>query len=322
MKVRLERMVRVVLGTMTMADHYRSFVSHEADAGEHERMIRLYADTWRVHHGRPIIDTARYYRNEAYLCSIVKRIPYTISWASKANPWAENDFSSGRFGGYGRLGEQISESVRSCGIGSFDTYFLHAPDPDTPVGDVVDEMGTAFRRGVFERWGLSNFSLEQCREIMEVCERRGVPGPSVYQGMHNVFCRRVEEMMPFVRENGMSFWAYNPLMGGLVCRPPDTNSGRFANPIYQSLFMRPSLLEACTLLTRSHDGARLALSWLRDESLLTPDDCVILGASSLRQLRCNLDIWVDAAPLKAEEREVIHKAYSVIRPEDTPDYWY
>lgn len=314
-------MVRVVLGTMTMAEHYRPFVSHEADAGEHERMIRLYADRCGAHNGRPIIDTARYYRNEAYLRSIVKSIPYTISWASKANPWAENDFSSGRFGGYRRLGEQISESLTSCGIGSFDTYFLHAPDPDTSVRDVVDEMGTAWRRGVFDRWGLSNFSLEQCRQMMEVCEMEGVPGPSVYQGMYNVFCRRVEELIPFVRENGMSFWAYNPLMGGLVCRPPDPRSGRFANPIYQSLFMRPSLMEACASLA-SHDGARLAISWLRDESLLAPDDCVILGASSLRQLRCNLDIWADAPPLTPEERDVIRGAYCMLGPEDTPDYWY
>ena len=299
-------------------------------------MIKLYVNTSAAHAGRPMLDTARYYRNESYLFSLIQKLDdaqqRALGWASKANPWAENDFASGRLGAYAGTGlsDQIRDSYVAAGSSRpLDMYFLHAADPETPLSCVVEAMGAALRKEQINRWGLSNFSLSTCQELYRVCEDEGVAFASVYQGMYNVFCRRVEEVFPFLRSRGMTFWAYNPLLGGLVCRAPaltDTQeakkSGRFANPIYQNIFLQPSIVRACSMVARDGGGARLALTWLRDESLLTTEDRVILGASSLDQLSRNLDMWTRSIPLSEDEKTQITTAFSSIDPTEIPNYWY
>ena len=40
--------------------------------------------------------------------------------------------------------------------------------------------------------------------------------PKYYQGMYNILCRKVEEVFPVLKENNISFWSYNPLVGYLL----------------------------------------------------------------------------------------------------------
>lgn len=356
----------VVLGTMTMSDNYRNFTSHDANFAEHADMIKLYANRVSAHHGTPILDTANYYRNESYLQLLVHSLnqdrdtPLDIHWASKANPWAENDFASGKFGGLARLDAQLSQSLTDCGVRKFHTYFLHAPDPDTCLEDTLLDISTSYRRERFDRWGLSNFSLEQCKRVSEICEGQGIIHPKVYQGMYNMFCREVQVIFPWVWAHDMSFWAYNPLIGGLVCKRPapppvlmsetlvppwarplfklvarhcglvgdepgtrtPAYKGRFTNPIYQQIFLRNGLLRACNQVPSGIEGVRTALLWLRDCSLLGSSDKVVMGASSLSQLQSNLSTWVDDQELSLEMIQRINSAHNGIPKADRPSYWY
>ncbi len=70
-------------------------------------------------------------------------------------------------------------------------------------------------------------------EVVEICRRNGWMQPTVYQGMYNAMTRDVEtELFPCLRHYDISFYAYNPLAGGLltgkyqsILSIPDT--GRF-----------------------------------------------------------------------------------------------
>ncbi|NDE17471.1 aldo/keto reductase [bacterium] len=350
---------RVVLGTMTMGDAYADMRSHDACVLEQAAMVREYWERFPLHRGEATIDTARYYRNEAHVAAVVEKARVSVKWSSKANPWAGNDFTSGAFGGLSERAfeSQLTASLRHCP--ALDTYFLHAPDAETSLEETLAAVDRAHRAGRFRQWGLSNFSLEQCERISDICAARGYAHPAVYQGMYNVFCRQVECIFPWIRQHGMSFWAYNPLLGGLVCTsrpspsPPrreptmmqrwfnwlwkchsskdtetdtdteteTTRKGRFSNPIYQKLFLRPGLVAACASIPPDQ-GVRMALLWLRDHSCLRSTDAVVLGASSLAQLQENMDVWQFGAPLSEEEVRRLDMAHAAIPMADRPAYFY
>ena len=75
----------------------------------------------------------------------------------------------------------------------------------------------------------------QVMEVYQLCVQHNFVRPSVYQGMYNACTRAVEpELFPCLRQLGLAFYAYNPLMGGLLTgrytfeRKPQED-GRFAN---------------------------------------------------------------------------------------------
>lgn len=91
--------------------------------------------------------------------------------------------------------------------------YLHAPDRTTPFEETCEAMDVAYRAGHFSQFGLSNYSVDDVRQIVEVCERRGFVKPTVYQGRYNPLCRLGEsELFPVLRENGISFYAYRSVL--------------------------------------------------------------------------------------------------------------
>ena len=73
--------------------------------------------------------------------------------------------------------------------------------------------------------------------------------------------------------------------------------------------------------SRGVSMAAAALRWLRHHSMLDGQagDAIIIGASSLDQLRSNLTA-LDAGPLPAELVRAFDEAWDLARPE-APVYW-
>jgi aflatoxin B1 aldehyde reductase len=79
------------------------------------------------------------------------------------------------------------------------------------------QLLTGASAGKFKRFALSNYAAWEVMEIYHICKQRGFVLPTVYQGMYNALTRDVErELFPCLRRLGMSFYAYNPLAGGLL----------------------------------------------------------------------------------------------------------
>ena len=86
-------------------------------------------------------------------------------------------------------------------------------------------MQREFERGRFRRLGLSNYSVAEVERISEVMAANGWVQPTVYQGMYNALTRGVEpELLPLLRSLGMSFYAFNPLAGGVRAAPHPASS--------------------------------------------------------------------------------------------------
>ena len=79
--------------------------------------------------------------------------------------------------------------------------------------------GALHDEGLFEEFGVSNFSAWHVAETSEIAARHGWIRPSVYQGMYNAITRAVEpELFKCLANYGIRFHAFNPLTAALSGR--------------------------------------------------------------------------------------------------------
>ncbi|KJE95331.1 AKR7A2 protein [Capsaspora owczarzaki ATCC 30864] len=225
--------------------------------------------------------------------------------ATKANPWQPNDLTAAG------VAKQLNASLASLKLSSVDLFYLHAPDHKTPLEETLEACNDLHKAGKFTELGLSNYSAELVRKVVEICKARGWIAPTVYQGMYNAITRQVEkDLLPVLREFNIRFYIYNPLAGGLLTGRytyEDTvnqPAGRFFNDgawakTYRERYWKRENFDALekvkAAIADSYPDGRMtltaaALAWCLHHSVLSGDhgDAVILGASTVEQLRENL----------------------------------
>lgn len=299
---------RIVLGTMTIGAQ-----TNEADAAT---MISDFCGPkWagrQLVRDNPMIDTAIMYVNgktEQVLGRILNNGSYTdtISLATKANPFAK-DKNLSPSGVRSQLEASLASLRRDDGV---DIFYLHAPDVNHPIEPTLEEVQKIHDEGKFRRFALSNFTAWETVYIHSYMSQRGYVAPTIYQGMYNAITRQVEsELLPALRKLGMSFYAYNPLGGGMLTgkyAPQESDEasakanadvgGRFAGKTiwakrYRERFQRREQFEALEVVRAAlvdGDGmADVSLRWLMHHSKLGPGDGIIVGASTLAHYHANM----------------------------------
>ena len=173
--------------------------------------------------------------------------------------------------------------------------------------------------------GLSNFTAEEVKIICELATERGWLRPSVYQGLYNALNRGAETgLLPTLREQSISFYAYNPLAGGLLSGRHDlrnlkSTEGRFKNnDFYYARYGKEDIFRALADLSvacehHSVGMADASLRWMVHHSSLAAQagDRLILGCSSVEQLQQNLASCVDQPKLPLELVNAFEYAWDV-----------
>lgn len=330
--------MNVILGTMNINYPYSS--NPNASVEEYKKMIEKY-----IHYvgNKAILDTAYYYGNtstEKILGLIIPDLPILPQISTKVNPWYNNDFSNGHFGQLAKapLEKQFRSSLQNLGLLSADYLFLHCYDYETPLEETLEVCNDLWRREKLVNFGISNFSLQQLKNVIHICERKGYKLPDVYQGMYNVISRKVEEIFPLLTEYSIEFWAYNPLAGGLLTgKYKDSNiqdnnkleknslllgNSRFeGNKIYQNIFWKEPILTHLDTFFQKGNCTENSFSWLRTLSKLRQNDKIIIGASSLNQLEKNMDFIVKKKEISDETTYFLNNLYDPIR-NFSPNYFY
>jgi pyridoxine 4-dehydrogenase len=118
-------------------------------------------------------------------------------------------------GGYGAgngrpevLAAQIEESLRRLRTDSIGLYYLHEPDPETPLEDSLGVIRDYRDRGAIRHVGVSNVSVEQVERARQV-----VPVAAV-QNHYNLAERAHEDVVDHCARNGIAFVPYFPLRAG------------------------------------------------------------------------------------------------------------
>jgi len=305
--------MKTILGTMTFSDQVDSTVA--------KTMVSAYAQA-----GNNELDTAYVYnegKTEELLGLLNKENGlHHLHVAGKANPWVAAGLSPNS------IDHQLSTSLARLNATSFELFYLHAPDLNTPIIDTLSAVNQHYLQGKFQRFGLSNYAAWQVAEIVEICRREGWQAPSVYQGMYNALTRDVErELFPCLQNYGIDFYVYNPLAGGMLSGKHHRvdavpSDGRFATfEGYQDRYWKPSYFDAINAVTKickAHnlDAASCALRWIVHHSVLASspgNHGVILGASSMQHLEQNLAA-MRSPSLPEAVASAYDEAWEVVRP--------
>ncbi|MBQ5310856.1 MAG: aldo/keto reductase [Oscillospiraceae bacterium] len=98
-----------------------------------------------------------------------------------------------------------------------DIYWLHLP---TDIEEHLAEIIELYNEGKIHSIGVSNFSLDECRQAKHILDKAGIPLYGV-QNHYSLISREWEKngLLDWCRENGVSFWAWAVLEEGMLTDP-------------------------------------------------------------------------------------------------------
>ncbi len=211
--------------------------------------------------------------------------------------------------------------------------YPHVPDPTTPIPTSAQALQDLHTQDKFRSLGLSNATPAQIHEwhsSFPTSPSGDKIGPTTYQGQYNPLCRGAESIpngiLETCRAYSMSFNAYSPLAGGFLTgkatfsSPTSLESGSRFDPVnkmgavHRSWYSDKPVMHAAVrqlqFVLDDCDGLSMAeasLRWLMHHSALGGGDGIILGGSTVEQIRVNVE-----AARKGELPEKVVEAFEEV----------
>lgn len=182
------------------------------------------------------------------------------------------------------LKQAVEDSLKRLRTDYIDLYYIHFPDENTPKDEAVAALAELKAEGKIRAIGVSNFSLEQLKEANKDGH------VDVYQGEYNLFKRDAEkEILPYIREHGISFVPYFPLAAGLLAGKYDAETKfddlRKNDPLFQEDVFKDNLAKVDLLrpIAEAKDAevAHIVLAWYLAQDGI---DAIIPGAKRAEQV--------------------------------------
>jgi aryl-alcohol dehydrogenase-like predicted oxidoreductase len=226
-----------------------------------------------------------------------------------------NDRGTSRY----HIFNQVETSLRRLQSDHIDLYYLHRPDPTTPIEESLRALDDLIRMGKVRYVGCSDYAAWQLAHANLLAELKGWSKFVVIQSEYNLLERKVEaEVLPYCRAHTVGFVPYFPLAGGFLTgkyqrgQPAPAGSRGEKSPYVQA-FMTDARYDQIERLAawaaeRGRGLNELAQAWL----LAQPQVCsVISGATKLEQVQANVKAaeWA----LTAEEAKAVAELLNLAR---------
>ncbi|MFC1505340.1 aldo/keto reductase [Thermodesulfobacteriota bacterium] len=244
-----------------------------------------------------MIDSADAYgngHNEALLARALKSRPNDAFIATKFGIVFDEDETSSdvptgwgfslKINGTPRYARKaLNASLKRLGVETIDLWYLHFPDPQTPLEETVGAMAQAVQEGKVRYLGLSNVTADQVRRAHAIHPIAAV------QYEYSLWRREAETtLLPTLRELGVALVAWSPLGSGFLTGTVDTlseNDFRHNNPRYADDNLRSNRDRFAPLMTLAKElnisPAQLALAWLLHQG---PDVFPIPGTRKVQRI--------------------------------------
>jgi aryl-alcohol dehydrogenase-like predicted oxidoreductase len=189
-----------------------------------------------------------------------------------------------------RIRSAIDGSLARLRTDRVDLYYLHKPDPETPIAEMLGTLDELVSSGKVRAIGCSNFSAEQLAEADRVAREHGTARFTVLQNHYSLLERGDDaDVLPLCRELGIAYIPYFPLASGLLTgkyqrgEPAPEGTRLHGREIDDARLTRVETLKRFAD-ERGHDLLNLAISALAS----TPGiGSVIAGATKPEQVRAN-----------------------------------
>jgi aryl-alcohol dehydrogenase-like predicted oxidoreductase len=160
--------------------------------------------------------------------------------------------------------QALNGSLQRLSVEHIDLWYLHYPDPATPIEDTVGAMAEAVKEGKARFLGLSNVTADQVRRAQKVHPIAAV------QYEYSLWRREAEtQLLPTLRELGIALVPWSPLGSGFLTGSVETLASddfRNNNPRYQGENFAANKERFAPLMQLAEEleitPAQLALAWL------------------------------------------------------------
>ena len=195
--------------------------------------------------------------------------------------------------------ESIDRTLRNMQLDYVDLYYCHRFDPATPMEEKVRAMSDLVTQGKVLYWGVSEeWGSARIEEAERIIREEHLHPLTVIQPQYHMLDRYIEhELMDTCRRWGIGITSFSPLAQGLLTGkyrkgqpiPEGSRATWQADGQVRALMTDENLDKVESIRAISEDlglpMAVLALSWILQHPEVS---CVIVGASSIRQLESNL----------------------------------
>lgn len=187
--------------------------------GGHNLFPNLNDDTGKeivrtaLRNGITLLDTAFAYgmgRSEELIGGVLKEFDRSkVVIATKA---AHDPAKDGVFNNTPEfLTRSVDEALERLQTNYIDIFYIHFPDDTTPKNEAIAALQKLKDAGKIRAIGVSNFSLEQIKEA----NQEGFV--DIVEDEYSLIHRNAEhELLPYLKENNISFVPYFPLASGLL----------------------------------------------------------------------------------------------------------
>ena len=160
--------------------------------------------------------------------------------------------------------QALNSSLRRLSVEQIDLWYLHYPDPATPIEETVGEMAAAVSAGKVRFLGLSNVTADEVRRAHKVHPIAAV------QYEYSLWRREAEkQLLPTLRELGIALVPWSPLGSGFLTGTVESLASddfRNNNPRYQGENFTTNKERFAPLMQFAEEleitPAQLALAWL------------------------------------------------------------
>jgi L-glyceraldehyde 3-phosphate reductase len=274
-------------GDSTPASVQREMVTTAFDLGiTHFDLANNYGPPYgsaEVNFGRILREDLAAYRDELVISS-------KAGWDMWAGPYGQ--------GGGSRkyVLASLDQSLRRVGVESFDIFYSHRFDPDTPLEETMGALAHAVRQGKALYVGISSYSAGKTREAAALLRAEGVP-LLIHQPAYNLFNRWVEpDLLDALEDVGAGMIAFTALAQGLLTDkyldgiPSDARINRPGGDSFERSMLASDNLARVRALNeiarrRGQSLAQMALAWVLRDPRVTS---TLIGASSPAQIRENV----------------------------------
>ncbi|OCA77377.1 aldo/keto reductase [Chryseobacterium artocarpi] len=183
----------------------------------------------------------------------------------------------------------VDLSLQRLKIDTIDLYYAHRVDPNVPVEETVGAMAELVKAGKVKYLGLSEASAESIKKANKIHPIAAL------QSEYSILTKDVEsEILPTIRDLGISLVPYSPLARGLFAninevQSLDDDDFRKSLPRYQQEYLENNTKLANEInefaASKGVKGTQLALAWVLNQG----DDIIpIPGTKRIKYLEENI----------------------------------
>jgi aryl-alcohol dehydrogenase-like predicted oxidoreductase len=207
----------------------------------------------------------------------------------------------------------IEASLKRLKTDWIDLYYLHRPDPTTPIEETLRAFDKLIEQGKVRYVGCSNMSAVQVVEADQVAKANSLDRFISCQDQYNLLSRQIEaDLIPAMQAHKLTLLPYFPLASGMLTGKykfgaPILQGTRLSQKRYSDRFLTNENFRVVEDLSAfsarsGHSLLELAFGWLLSKPVV---GCVIAGASTAEQVRQNVaaSTWrLDAADVAEADR--------------------